>query len=80
LVLDPEGHHIERRHYSTVAPSPSFQFKPSLRKIEPVDHSLDREVGATKVVKHFVIVKPKIDRVPKINPRLPPKEPLTLGD
>jgi hypothetical protein len=37
-------------------------------------------VGTTKVIKNFVIVKPKIDRVPRINPRLPPKEPVTLAD
>jgi hypothetical protein len=80
LVLNPEGHHQERRHYASLQPSPSFQFRSSIRKVDPIDHSLDREVGATKVIKNFVIVKPKIDRVPKINPRLPPKEPVTLAD
>ena len=53
LVLNPEGHHIERRHYASVQPSPSYQFRPSLRKIDPIDHTLDLEVGATKVIKAF---------------------------
>lgn len=80
LVLNPEGHFPERRHYQTLPLSPTIEFKPSVRMVDPIDHLNDREVGTTKVIKHFVLVKPKIDRVPKINPRLPPKEPVTLAD
>lgn len=69
IVTNPEGHSIERRHYDTQPSSPSFNWKPSIRVVSPVDHSQDREVGTTKVIKHFMIVKPKIDRVPKIHPR-----------
>jgi len=78
-VLNPEGHHQERRHFGTQPGSPSFEFRPSLRKVEPIDHLNDTMVGRHKVVQCYTIVKPKIDRVPKIIPGRPSKE-VTLAD
>ncbi len=44
-----------------------------------MDHLDDKLVGRHKVVQLYTIVKPKVDRVPKINPRMPSKE-TTLAD
>lgn len=79
LVLKPEGHHQERKHFGSQPGSPSFEFRPSLRKIEPIDHLGDTMVGKHKVVQFYTIVKPKVDRVPKIIPGRPSKE-TTLAD
>ena len=38
-VLEPEGHHIERRHFDPQPLSPTFQWRPSMRIVEPLDHS-----------------------------------------
>ncbi len=39
FVLNPEGHEPERRHYQTMPLSPTMEFKPSIRMIEPIDHT-----------------------------------------
>lgn len=80
LVLNPEGHHQERKHFGTQPGSPSFEFRHALRRnVEPIDHLNDTLVGKHKVVQLYTIVKPKVDRVPKIIPGRPSKE-ITLAD
>ena len=76
-VLDPEGSHIERRHYGPQPLSPSFEWRPSAKMVAPLDHSGDREIGTTKVIKHLTVVKPRVDRVPKFKAD---SAPPTLAD
>ena len=77
LVLDPEGSRVERRHFGPQPLSPSFEWRPSLRMVGPVDHSGDREIGTTKVIKHLTVVKQRVDRVPKFKAD---SAPPTLAD
>ena len=52
-----------------------------MRIVSPVNHENDREIGTTKVIKHLTVVKPRVDRVPKILPNSPQaKDPPTLAD
>ena len=43
--------------------TPSQEWKPSIKIVEPVGHENDRIIGAKKIITHFTIVKPRVERV-----------------
>lgn len=80
MIDNPEGHRMEKKHFGVIPLSQTQQWKPCMRVVEPIDHAADPDLGLTKVIRHFTLVKPKIDRVPKIHPRLGSTQEKTLAD
>jgi hypothetical protein len=80
VIDNPEGHKIERRHFGAIPLSPTHEWRSTLKQVEPIDHTADPDIGLTKVIRLFTLVKPKIDRVPKIHPRLGSTQEKTLAD
>jgi hypothetical protein len=51
-----------RRHYSKDE-TPTYEWKPTIRKVDPVSHENDRIIGTKKIITHYTIVKPRVERV-----------------
>jgi hypothetical protein len=51
-----------RRHFEKKE-TPTYEWKPSIRTVPPVDHSNDRIIGVKKIISSYTIVKPRVERV-----------------
>ncbi len=51
-----------KKHYHK-GPTPTYEWRSSVRKLDPVDHANDRSIGIKKIITHYVIVKPRVERV-----------------
>ena len=51
-----------RRHYAD-SETPTYEWKPTIRTVPPVNHDQDRIIGAKKIITHYTIVKPRVERV-----------------
>lgn len=53
-----------RRHYThSQTPTPHYEWKPSIKVVEPVNHDSDRIIGTKKIITSYTIVKPRVERV-----------------
>ena len=51
-----------RRHYSQ-SETPAYEWRPTIRTVEPVSHENDRIIGVKKIITSYTIVKPRVERV-----------------
>eukprot|EP00347_Sterkiella_histriomuscorum_P022239 403331183 len=51
-----------RRHY-TQPQTPTYEWKSTIKVVEPVSHEGDRIIGAKKIITSYTIVKPRVERV-----------------
>lgn len=51
-----------RKHYAK-SETPTYEWRPTIKKVDPVGHENDRIIGVKKIITHFTIVKPRVERV-----------------
>ena len=51
-----------RRHFDRKE-TPTYEWKPSIKTVSPQSHANDKIIGIKKIISHYTIVKPRVERV-----------------
>ena len=61
-VLHPLYSMYGRRHFSP-SETPTYEWKPNIKTVAPTSHENDKITGTKKIITHYTIVKPRVERV-----------------